>query len=121
MALSSGMGISAFKRLKSIFGKQVTLQYMSQTFDEDTGDEVDAVDDTKLIIAIFDMDNDVSIERGDGRHSIGINLVYIDGDVTVNKFDRLVDSSNTYQIEDIRKGVGSGDTIYKALVVNQLI
>ena len=121
MSLSSGVGVSAFKRLKIMFGKKVTLQRMTQTFDDDTGDEIDTISSSSTIIAIFDMDNDTSLDRGDGRHTLGINLVYVDGDVTLSKFDRLIDGSSTYQIENIKKGVGSATTVYQALVVKEII
>lgn len=115
------VGISAFKRLKQIFGKEVTLQTMTQTYNDTTGDMVDTVSSSQQITVIFDMDNDTSLERDDGRHTLGVNKVYVDGDITITKMDRLVDGSTTYQIEDIRSGVRLGNTVYQACIVNRLV
>jgi hypothetical protein len=121
MTISGALGTSAYQRLKKMFGKEVIHKRRTHTFDPDTGDEIDSITTINNIIAIFDMDNDITLDRRDGRHTVGVNLIYVDGDIDIQAMDVIVDGPNTYQIEDIRRGVGSNVTVYQGLVINKVI
>ena len=80
----SAPGLRAFESMLVYTGKDVTLQTMAPTYNATTGDTTNTVSSSKTIRAIFDMDNQTSSERTDGRHSLGINQVYVRGNESIS-------------------------------------
>jgi len=118
----AGTALRGFDTAMKYFGRKAKRRVYTQQYNEN-GDLTETLSSEEEIDAIFDMDNDSIRDRNYGEHTENQNLIFIKGSQAMNTHDYIYnqDTEKIYEVNEIRSGVAEGRTVYKGLVVNEVI